>query len=98
MKAAIAEFEVLTKQAENFGKAIESNPALGNLPADQKFTIPTANFNPLSGIRNAEEARNYSITINTLQPSAEVGKAVVQAIGAFAERGGNTSSFLDKFR
>ena len=98
LKAAIAEFEVLTKQAENFGKAIESNPALGNLPADQKFTIPTANFNPLSGIRNAEEARNYSITINTLQPSAEVGKAVVQAIGAFAERGGNTSSFLDKFR
>ena len=98
LKAAIAEFEVLTKQAENFGKAIESNPALGNLPADQKFTIPTANFNPLSGIRNAEEARNYSITINTLQPSAEVGKAVVQAIGAFAERGGNTGSFLDKFR
>ena len=47
---------------------------------------------------NAEDARNYSITINTLQPSAEVGKAVVQAIGAFAERGGNTSSFLDKFR
>lgn len=98
LKAAIKEFEVLTKQAENFGKAIESNPALGNLPADQKFTIPTANFNPLSGIRNAEEARNYSITINTLQPSAEVGKAVVQAIGAFAERGGNTGSFLDKFR
>ena len=98
LKATIKEFEVLTKQAENFGKAIESNPALGNLPSDQKFTIPTANFNPLSGIRNAEEARNYSITINTLQPSAEVGKAVVQAIGAFAERGGNTSSFLDKFR
>ena len=98
LAAAIKEFDVLTKQAENFGKAIESNPALGNLPADQKFTIPTANFNPLSGIRNAEEARNYSITINTLQPSAEVGKAVVQAIGAFAERGGNTSSFLDKFR
>ena len=98
LKATIKEFEVLTKQAENFGKAIESNPALGNLPADQKFTIPTANFNPLSGIRNAEEARNYSITINTLQPSAEVGKAVVQAIGAFAERGGNTGSFLDKFR
>jgi hypothetical protein len=47
---------------------------------------------------NAEDARNYSITINTLQPSAEVGKAVVQAIGAFAERGGNTGSFLDKFR
>jgi len=98
LKAAIKEFEVLTKQAENFGKAIESNPALGNLPANTKFTVPTANFNPLSGISNAEEARNYSITINTLQPSAEVGKAVVQAIGAFAERGGNTGSFLDKFR
>jgi len=98
LKATIKEFEVLTKQAENFGKAIESNPALGNLPSDQKFTIPTANFNPLSGFRNAEQASNYSITVNTLQPSAEVGKAVVQAIGAFAERGGNTSSFLDKFR
>jgi len=98
LKAAIKEFEVLTKQAENFGKAIESNPALGNLSSDTKFSVPTANFNPLSGISNAEEARNYSITINTLQPSAEVGKAVVQAIGAFAERGGNTGSFLDKFR
>ena len=98
LKATIKEFEVLTKQAENFGKAIESNPALGNLPSDQKFTIPTANFNPLSGFRNAEQASNYSITVNTLQPSAEVGKAVVQAIGAFAERGGNTGSFLDKFR
>ena len=98
LKAAIAEFEVLTKQAENFGKAIESNPALGNLPSDQKFTIPTANFNPLSGIKNSEAAINYSITVNTLQPSAEVGKAVVQAIGEFADRGGNTGSFLDKFR
>ena len=98
LAAAIKEFDVLTKQAENFGKAIESNPALGNLPSDQPFTIPTANFNPLSGFRNAEQASNYSITINTLQPSAEVGKAVVQSIGAFAERGGNTGSFLDKFR
>jgi hypothetical protein len=42
------------------------------------------------------DSRNYNITVQAISPTAEVGKAVVQSIKAFEDRGGRTNAFFRK--
>ena len=59
---------------------------------NEKLDNVVDELSKMRAMRNAEKA-TYNVEVNTLQPTAQVGRAVVEAIKQFEQRSGSADRF-----